>query len=147
MTADSTTWSRVEKYSPLSGKFIREIRPCDFFEIASTAGTTPSVSGDFTLCSGTTDANSELYITAVGYATTNKTTFVVVKGTSTIMPVWVNDNSNVNIIGTYDAPLGKVEKSTTVSIIAKNATTTGTYTAYLVARREPIESKIEPEQF
>jgi hypothetical protein len=133
-------YSRSEIYDPLSGKWIRTTLPRDVFHISSPGGTTPATAGDFVIASGTTSATKEVFIYGIGYGSSNATDFCVTVGTSTIAATRLAANDRIEITG---APIYRIPPSTTVQIIAKNATTTGTYSGYLFGERRPIPSKLE----
>ena len=136
-------FERKELYDALEGRYVRELRPVDIWELASTGGTAPGASGEFVLTSGTTDANHVAYIVAFGGGASANSRMAVVKGTSTILPIHVLANDTTVLRGTRDSPLGKVGVSTTVKLVVEAASATGTYTSYCVLVREPTVAKLE----
>lgn len=134
-----TEVQRIEKYDPLYGRFIRDMKPTDIWQIATNGSTSVTAAG--ALASTITDASSELYITGIGASgSSNGDEVCVTVGTSTILPTQLIANTPFAMVTGHDAPMFKVPVSTTVSIRALNA---GTYTAFLFGRKEPILTKVE----
>ena len=136
---NESTFQRKEIYDPTKGDFIREMRSSDIFNI-STNGET-SISATTTLASGTTDANTEIYLThfVVSSSAAGALVYLTI-GSSTVMPLLLPANTPVSIDAGITDAFGKVPPSTTVSIIAE---TSGTYTASLSGVRMPTYESVE----
>jgi len=134
----------MEKYDPVSGEWVTDIRSSDIYHLASTGGTTPSSSGEFVIASGTVSSSEEVYVTSVHISATSDTAFAVVVGSSTKLPIYVDAsvNPNVTINGGKDEPILKIDAGSTVKLVVANATTSGTYSAFLSGIKVPIVSKI-----
>jgi len=139
-------FSRSEKYDPTVGYWTPETKPTRLLELSSNGSTTPATEGaDFVLDSGTIATGREGFITAVGFGASANTVFCVTKGTSTILSVYVPANDSKIITGSADSPLGKISAGETVRIIALSASTAETYSGFLVAKIDPIASKLVTE--
>jgi len=130
------TYSRKEIYDALKGKWIREIKPNDIFYIGTNGSA--SVSAGATLASGSTDANTEVYLSLFGGSadTAGKLIYVLV-GSSTILPISLG-TTTTSISG--NPWLYKVPSNKTISIVAG---TSGTFSAFLIGVKEPIFEKVE----
>jgi len=129
-------------YDALQGRYVREVKANDIFHIA-TSGTISAATAGTILVSGTTSANHNLYITALGMGVVGGPGAIVCTvGTSTILPVMAGSGTATHTLLTSGngEPLYKVDASQTVSI---RAYMTGTYTAFLSAIREPTFTNIE----
>ena len=145
MVEIESKFSKSLKYDPTTTYWTPETKPTRLLELSSNCSTTPASTGDFVLDSGTIATGREGFITAVGFGADANTAFCVTKGTSTILSVFVPANNSVTITGSAESPLGKIDAGDTVQIVALNASTASSYTGFLVAKVDPIASKMVTE--
>lgn len=147
MTGDITKYIRTEKYDSLTGKWVREAKANDIV-VVGNKGTLTST-GDTIADTVTTDANVVLYpYLFVVEACTNNMVFAIVVGNSTQHSLKTGlYNHNLKIEMRPDAPITKVNESSSVSVVVYNPSGTTDYQAFLTCKREPISSKLEPNLF
>lgn len=150
MTGDITKYLRQEKYDPLNGKWIRDVKASDIVvvgtmdQLTSTAeAVAPSV---------TTDANSVLYpYLFVAEACTNDVHFAIVVGGSTQHSMKTDIyNYNQKIEMRPYAPITKVGPSSSITIVVwqdLHGVSTIDYQAWLTCKREPIPERLESNLF
>ena len=132
-------WVRTEKYDPLTGKFVRDIRTND---IVNT--TVRSVAGG-TIVTSTNGANTILY--PYIFTLQSVTGFAIVAlmaGTATLGIYATGTNEEMmSIVSTPEAPLGRVPASTSLSVVVVSTETgNATIAVTVVSKRVPINSKI-----
>lgn len=135
-----TNIERKQEYDALSGRYIREIKANDFFHIATSASTTTGSGTNTVLATGTTDANTNVFITGIGVSAGSAATFWVTVGSSTILPIRLSAAGETFKNTTKEAAFFRVPVSTTINVVADSA---GTYAAFLYGIREPIITKVE----
>ncbi len=135
-----TEIQREQEYDALNGRYMRKIKVNDVFHIATSASTDTGSGTNTVLASGTTDANSNVFLTGIGISASSAATFWVTAGSSTIMAIRLSAAGETSKLTTKDAPFFRVPASTTVNVVADSA---GTYAAFLYGVREPIISKVE----
>ncbi len=132
-------WVRTEKYDPLTGEFVRDIRTNDIVP------TTVRSAAGGTIVTSTNGANTNLY--PYIFTVQSVTGFAIVAlmaGTTTLGIYATGTNEEMaSFISTPEAPLGKVPASTSLSVVVV-ATETGnaTIAVTVVSKRVPINSKI-----
>lgn len=130
---------RVEKYDPLTGTYVREMRTND---PVTSIGRSASSTLIFTTTNG---ANTELfpYILHAGCTSTGQFVVSLLAGTATL-GIYASDYyGQLNIVSVPDAPLGKVAASTTLSLeVIATPVSGATINATVVSKRVPINGKI-----
>lgn len=132
-------WVRVEKYDPLTGQFVREIRTND---IVTSVGRSASST---LLFSTTNGANTNLYPYALHFgAVTGYAVIALMAGTTTLGIYYSGTSEDArDIIATPESPLGKVPASTTMSVeVIATETSGATVNVTVISKRVPINSKI-----
>lgn len=132
-------WVRIEKYDPLTGQFIRDIRTND---IVTSVGRSASST---LLFSTTNGANTNLYPYILHFGSvTGYAVIALMAGTTTLGIYATGTNEEArDIISTPEAPLGKVPASTTLSVETIATETAGaTVNVTVISKRVPINSKI-----
>jgi len=136
-------FSLKKLYDPLQGKPVREIKSNDIFYLGTNGAVTGSAGT--VLCSTTTTANKDLFLTHFIVGGKQNSSVYVTVGSSTILPVNISaDASSKQIRGSMNEPLYRTggASSVTIRICATDA---GTYTAALIGVYHPIFSKVEPK--
>jgi len=149
MTGDITKYVRKQEYDPLNGKWIRATKASDIVLVGDRVTTTST--GDITINTVTTDANTVLYpYLWVSEASTDDIELAIVVGTSTQHSIRTG-NPYVNttkIEMRPEAPITKVGASSSISIVAVGMTTTAdVIESWITCKREPISEKLEPNLF
>jgi len=139
---------RVDKYDPLEGRYIRDIKTTDIVNIYAKASPTSNDTVSWDMVTYTTDANSQIFPYIFGAhhcGTSTCPQFILVNGTTTIMALQTDNlGEGQNLVTGCNCPLTRVAESSTITIVVNNATsTTDTYCAWIVAKREPILSVVE----
>ncbi len=141
---------RVDKYDPLKGRYIRDIKTTDIVNIYEKASPTSNDTVSWDMVTYTTDANSQIFPYIFGAhhcGTSTCPQFILQNGTGTvdIMALQTDINGEgQNLVTGCNCPLTRVGESSQILIHVNNATnTTDTYCAWLVAKREPILSVVE----
>jgi len=136
---------RIEEdlYDTLVSRKVRKIKQNDIYNIATNGSTNVAANG--VMCSGTTDAYHEMFLTAVYAAsdTAGDAAAVVING-STIMPFYTNASTQAPFLQRHESYFARVPASTTIALIALNA---GTWVGFLALNREPTHAKIEPDMY
>ena len=135
---------RVDKYDPLVGRFIRDIKTTDIPNIGHKG--TPTTTADWDIATYTTDANHALYpYIFTGHTTNTASQFIIYNGaTTTALAFQAADRANVNLVSNCNCPFFRVAPSSTVTIKVTGITSTlDTYAAFLIAKKEPIVSVCE----
>jgi len=140
--------NRVEKYDPVYGRFVRDVKTTDIVNIFAKASPTSSDTITWDMATYTTDANHALYPYIFGVHACGITScpqVYMVNGTSTIMAIQ-SDNlgDGQNLVTGCECPLTRIAPSSTITLTVNNMTsTTDTVCAFIVAKREPIVSVVE----
>lgn len=145
----TTRHPRVEKYDPLKGRFIRDIKTTDIINIFGKGSPTASDTASWDIVTYTTDAHSNLYPYIIhchhdGTATSPQ--FIVYgPDSATAMAIQCDQNGEgYTIVTDCNCPLMRVAESSTITITVLNATnTTDTYCAWITAKKEPTLSIVE----
>ena len=145
----TTRHPRVEKYDPLKGRFIRDIKTTDIINIFAKASPTSTDTISWDMVTYTTDAYSNLYpyVFSAHHCGTDTCPQFIVYGpnSTTIMAIQTDNNGEgYTIVTDCNCPLARVAESSTITISVLNATnTTDTYCAWIVAKKEPLLSVVE----
>ena len=143
MTGEITKYIRHEKYDPLNGKWLRDVKTSDIVVVGAKGELTST--GDTIAQTVTTDANTVLYpYLFVCEACTSDFIFTIVVGNSTQHSLKTGTYDRTQKIEMRpDAPITKVEASSSVSVVVSNPSGTTDYQAFLTCKREPIPSRLE----
>ena len=144
----TTRHQRVEKYDPLKGRFIRDIKTTDIINIFAKASPTSNDTLSWDMVVYTTDAYSNLYPYIFGAhhcGTATCPQFVVLNDSTTAIAIQTDNNGEGYTVGSHcECPLMRVAESSTITIHVANATnTTDTYCAWIVAKKEPTLGVVE----
>ncbi len=145
----TTRHPRVEKYDPLKGRFIRDIKTTDIINIFAKASPTSNDTLSWDMVTYTTNAYVNLYPYIFGAhhcGTATCPQFLVYGPDSTTLMAIQTDNTGegYTIVTDCNCPLTRIAESSTITITVLNATnTTDTYCAWIVAKREPTLSVVE----
>jgi len=140
--------NRIDKYDPLKGRYIRDIKTTDIVNVFAKLSPTSNDTVSFDLVTYTTDAYSQVFPYIFGahhVGTDTSPQFRMVVGTTTVIAIQTDINGEGhNLVTGCNCPLTRVAESSTLSIIISGATnTTDTYCAFVVAKREPLLSVVE----
>lgn len=138
-TGKKKVWVSIEKYDPLTGVSIRDIRTNDIVTSRGRSGTSTL------LFSTTNGANTNLYpyILHAGCTSTGGFVIALMAGTTTLGIYGSDWYGNLNIVSTPDAPLGKIAASTTLSVeVIATPAANATINVAVVSKRVPLNSKI-----
>lgn len=148
---DIKKWVAVKLYDSLEGKFIRDIKSNNITHpaIASTscASTTDDEGFYGPVCSGTTDAYHEAYVTAYGFSssTAGAEMFFLVGTTgnliSTVVPTHVEAYKPFCQYEDIDAPFYKIPPSSSIALFSHVA---GTFCGWCTLIHHPIFKYVEP---
>ncbi len=137
--------NRTEKYDPLTGRFIRDIKGTDIIVCGGKqrpAVTDTNTWWDFATI--TTDAYSQLFpFLFTGHGTNTRSQFILIRGASETMgSIQMNGTENQTVQSPdCGCPLFRVAPSSTVRILIPPDITTSTvdtYAAFLYMKKEPI---------
>jgi len=140
--------NRRDKYDPLKGRFIRDIKATDIVNIYSkeVATTNDTVSWDL-VTPYVVGANTDLYPYIFGAhhgGTDSCPQFALVVDTTTIMALQADAvGQGQNLVTGCNCPLTRVAEGSTIEVIVPYAVAGDTYCAWLVCKREPILSVVE----
>ena len=134
---------REDLYDALVSRTVRKVKQNDVVNIACNGSTNVAANG--VLCSGTTDANYEMFLTSVYAAsdTAGDIAAVVVNG-STIMPFRTNSNVQEPFVQNHESYFARIPASATIELVAENA---GTWVGWMTLNREPTHAKIEAQMY
>ncbi len=141
--------NRIDKYDPLVGRFIRDIKTTDIINIFAKGSPTSNDTVSWDMVVYTTDAYNQIFPYIFGAHHCGVTTcpqFIVYGPSSdTLMAFQTNINGQgYHLVTGCDCPLTRIAPSSTITINVPNATnTTDTYCAWIVAKKEPILSLVE----
>lgn len=140
--------NRVDKYDPLKGRFIRDIKTTDIINIFAKASPTSSDTAGWNMTTYPVDAYSNLYpyiFSAHHDGTATSPQFVVLNNSATAIAIQTDQNGEgYTIVTDCNCPLMRVDESDTITIHVLNATnTTDTYCAWLVCKKEPTLPVVE----
>ena len=133
-------WVRIEKYDPLTGEFVRDIRTNDI--VTTTARSAAGGSG---IATSTNGADTILYPYMIHVqSVTGYAIIALMAGTTTLGIYGTGTNEEMmSIVATPESPLGKVPASTTLGVdVVATETTGATISVTVVSKRVPINSKI-----
>jgi hypothetical protein len=133
-------WVRTEKYDPLTGVFVRDMRVNDI--VITTAR---SAAGGTGIATSTNGANTNLYPYALHVGVETGYAIISLMSGTTTLGIYFTGTSDdmINIISTPDAPLGKVAASSSLSVDVLATETAGaTINVTVISNRVPINSKI-----
>ena len=132
-------WVRVEKYDPLTGEFVRDIRTND---IVTSQGRSAASTLLFTTTNGA-DTNLYPYIIHV-QSMTGIAVVALMAGTTTLGVYATGTNEEMmSIVSSPEAPLGKIAASTSMSVeVIATETGNATVNVTVISKRVPINSKI-----
>lgn len=135
--------TREDLYDTLVSRPVRRVKYNDIYNIATNGSTNVAAKG--VICSGTTDAYHEMFLTAVYAAsdTGGDVAAVVVNG-STIMPFYTNASTQAPFLQRHESYFARFPASATIELIASNA---GTWVGFMALNREPTHAKIEPDMY
>lgn len=141
--------NRKEKYDPIYGRFVRDIKTTDIVNIFAKASPTSNDTLDWNMITYTTDANHAVFpyifgAHACGICSCPQ--FFMFNGTTTIMAIQTdNTGEGQNIVTGCECPFTRIAPSSTLSIHMVNvgACTADTFCAFIVAKREPIVAVVE----
>lgn len=145
----TTRHPRVEKYDPLKGRFIRDMKVTDIVNIFKKGSPTSNDTVSWDMVTYTTDAYVELFPYIVHghhHGTATSPQFLIYGPNSTTALAFQCDQygEGYTIVTDCNCPLMRVAPSSTITITALNATnTTDTYCAWIVAKKEPTLSIVE----
>jgi len=127
-------------YDPTTGEMLREVKSSDLFHLA-TAGQVAATAGSV-IAQTTTTANKDLFLTGYIVSAAQATTIYVRVDSSTILPVYLGDNTRLVVMGSINDPLYKAGGATsqTIAIVSYSASTCA---AFLAGVYHPIPSKLE----
>jgi len=140
--------TRIDKYDPLKGRYIRDIKATDIINIYSkeVATTNDTVSFDLVL-PYEVGANTDLYPYIFGVhhcGTDTCPQFALVVDTTTIMALQTGAvGEGQNLVTGCNCPLTRVAEGSEIEVIVPYAVAGDTYCAWLVCKREPILSVVE----
>ncbi len=139
--------NRTEKYDPLYGRFVRNIKTTDLPAIGHKAACTTTLT-DWDMITYTTDANHALYPYIFSVHSTNTAAqFIIYNGaTTTALSLQVDSTKTVSLVTNCDCPLMRIAPSSTVTITIPGhliTNTSDTWAAFLVSKREPIVGIVE----
>jgi len=141
--------NRVEKYDPIYGRFVRDIKTTDIINIFKKGTATSSDTITWDMVTYTTDANHALYPYIFGAHACGITSCpqIVMYGpdSTTLIAIQTDNTGQGYHIGTgCECPLTRIAPSSTITLTMHGMTsTTDTICAWVVAKREPIVSIVE----
>ncbi len=133
-------WVRTEKYDPLTGEFVRDIRNNDI--VTTTAR---SAAGGAAIASSTNGANTNLYPYMITVQSVTGYAIVALMAGTTTLGIYATGTTEemASFISTPEAPLGRVPASTSLSVdVVATETGNATIAVTVVSKRVPINSKI-----
>ena len=139
--------NRKEKYDPLYGRFVRDMKVTDIVNLYAKAAATSSDTITWDMATYTTDANHAVYPYIFGVHVCGVSTCAqisILNGTDTVMTLMPGPYGSDDIVTGCECPFTRIGPSDTLTIHARFMTsTTDTICAWLVAKREPIVSIVE----
>ena len=133
-----TNFSIAQKYEPLYGRPVRDIKASDIFLVA-TSGTVGAVGS--TLAFDTITSSQEIYITNFYGWSAATLNIQIQKGTATILAFHVGADAKPVFYNTSrETPICKISGAATISIAC---VTGATADVWFSAVREPIFTKVE----
>ena len=140
--------NRVDKYDPLEGRFIRDIKNTDIVTLFAKESPTSNDTVSWEMGSYTTDAYAQIFpyiFSAHHCGITTCPQFLMLVGSTTVAAIQTNiSGEGQNLVTGCDCPITRVAESSEITIHVLNATcTTDTYCAWITAKREPILSIVE----
>ena len=138
--------NRVEKYDPLTGRFVRDIKTTDIVNVFGKGSPAAANTVAWDQTTVTTDANTILFPYIFSAHATTAGQVVMYADGSTIASLLVDGTNQESIITNCNCPITRIGPSSTITLTWLNATATAdTYCAWVVAKREPIISKVEDD--
>ena len=139
---------RVDKYDPLKGRYIRDIKTTDIVNIFAKASPTSNDTLSWEMTSYTTDAYAQVFpyiFSAHHCGITTCPQFLMMSNSTTIAAIQTNINGEgQNLVTGCNCPITRIGESSEITIHVNNAScTTDTYCGWIVAKREPILSVVE----
>ena len=139
---------RVEKYDPLYGRFVRNIKFTDLPNIgAKSAPSTTSIDWDMITYTVGAEHSFTPYLFTV-HSTNTAAQFIIYKNnTTTALSIQVNDIENTTLVSPgcncpllYFAPLDTMTVTVPGAFMSN---TSDTYAAFVIGQREPIVTTVE----
>jgi len=142
---ETVKWIKVKKYDQLLGNFYRDIRPNHIFHLASPASTSVGTLGAAT-ASTVISSTEEVFITDLCYSASSAgmELYGLYNGTSTILPIRLGANLPQCLSQPRNAPLYKLEASSTLCFYSDAA---GTVTVFVSGVIEPVSRYVETTDY
>ena len=141
--------TRIEKYDPLYGRFVRDIKTTDIIIVgakeAPTSADTATTGWDMTSTVVDTDHALYPYIFTV-HSTNTAAQFIVLNDSTTALSLQVDSLRTESLVTDCECPLMRVAPSSTVTIHIPYhliTNTTDTWAAFLVCKKEPLVAVVE----
>ena len=139
--------NRVEKYDPIYGRFVRNIKTTDIINLFAKSASGVANTAGWIMTTYETDANHALYPYIFGAhhcGTSSCPQFVMLVNGTTAMAIQTDVNGEgQNLVTDCECPLTRVAPNSTLAIFVPTAVATDTYGAFIVAKREPIVPIVE----